>query len=77
LISFPCRALGRGGFFFPSEPSPTRRALSSSDIDISCEVRGVSGGMMGRGSKIDCRDTDAVSALLLLSLTPPCCTCGL
>lgn len=71
LISFPCLAFGGGGFFFASDPSPTSLARSSSDIDISWDVRGVSGCTVGKGSKIDCRDTDAVSVLLLLSLMPP------
>jgi hypothetical protein len=70
VTSFPCRCFGvGGGFFFSFLTSPIRLALSSSDAAMSYDVRGVCGSCTG--SDIDCRETDEVSVLLLLSKTGP------
>jgi hypothetical protein len=68
VTSFPCRCFGGGGFFFGLRLSLTRPALSSSssDREISYDVRGVS-CTSWTGSNSDCREIDEVSVLLLLS----------
>lgn len=76
LINFPCLVAGGGGGFFLRElvrcgagADWLRRSprLSSSG-SVSWDVRGVSCSVF-EGSKIDCRDVDAVSAKLPVS--PP------
>jgi hypothetical protein len=70
VTGLPCRCRGGGGFFFSfsgfftSSRGPT---LSSSDAAISSDVCGDSSCGSWTGSKMDCRDIDEVSVLLLLS----------
>jgi hypothetical protein len=67
--SLPWRCFGAGGgFFLPFFTSDTRPMLSSSsDSAISKDVRGDSVCVWCDCSNSDCRDTDEVSVLLLLS----------
>jgi hypothetical protein len=57
LIGFPCRGLGAGGgFLMPLDASPGATALLvvvDSFSSSSCEVRGLSAAIGGRGSNID------------------------
>lgn len=67
FTSFPWRCRGAGGgFFFSFRTSPPIRLLcSSSESAISYDVRGDSGWESCVASKIDCRDMEEVSVLLL------------
>lgn len=68
LTSFPCRCRGAGGgvFFSGFLACFTKPCVSSSDRAISKDVRGVSWcGSWREWSKIDWRETDEVSVLLL------------
>jgi len=67
--TLPCRCLGGGGFFFSGLlPSAIKVARSSSsDTESSYEVRGVSPCGSCRVSNSDCRESEDVSVLLLLS----------
>ena len=69
VTALPCRGFGGGGFFFSSlPPLVINFALSSSsDTESSYEVRGVSPCGSCNVSKSDCRDSEDVSVLLLLS----------
>jgi len=68
-MGFPCRGLGAGGGFFVESPEATDlRVVVDSASSSSCDVRGLSAAIGGIGSKIDWRDIDAESAVLLLSL---------
>jgi hypothetical protein len=71
--SFPCRCFGAGGgFFFPFFTSDTSPMLSSSsESAMSTDVRGDSACSSCGCSKIDCRDIEEVSVLLLLSKCAP------
>ena len=69
VTSLPCRCFGvGGGFFLPLFTSDANLMLSSSsDSGVSTDVCGDSLCASCGCSKIDCRDTDEVSVLLLLS----------
>ena len=69
VTTLPCRGFGGGGFFFSSLlPSAIKVARSSSsDIESSYEVRGVSPCGSCNVSNSDCRESEDVSVLLLLS----------
>jgi hypothetical protein len=73
MTSLPWRCFGAGGgFFFPfltSDTSPM--SSSSSDSAISYDVLGDSVDISCGCSKMDCRDMDDVSVLLLLSNCTP------
>lgn len=71
--NFPCRCFGGGGFFFSVfRLSVIKLAVSSSsEPAVSYDVRGDSVWVSCIGSKIDCRDIDDVSVLLLLSRIAP------
>lgn len=77
IIGFPWRGLGAGGGFervrfAPSCASPNVMARLATPISASSsswEVRGLSAAIGGMGSKIDCREIEAESAVLLLSLS--------
>lgn len=71
--SLPWRCFGAGGgFFLPFFTSDTRPMLSSSsDSAPSYDVLGDSGCVSCGCSNNDCRDTDDVSVLLLLSNWTP------
>jgi hypothetical protein len=73
VTSFPCRCLGAGGgFFLPFITSETKPMLSSSsESTISTDVRGESAWVSCRGSNSDCRETEEVSVLLLVSNCAP------
>jgi len=75
---FPCLVFGTEGFCRAWETVLTRlrRSSSASSGSNSCDVRGVSVDGAGIGSKIDWRETDAESALLLL-LSPTFICCGI
>jgi hypothetical protein len=71
--SLPWRCFGAGGgFFLPFFTSDTSPMLSSSsDSAISNDVRGDSACVWCGDSTSDCRDTEEVSVLLLLSNCGP------
>ena len=73
MTSFPCRCFGAGGgFFFPFLTSDTSPMLSSSsDSGISYDVLGDSMCVSCGDSKVDCREMDEVSVLLLSNWRPP------
>lgn len=77
VTGFPCRGFGAGGgFFLPFFTSDTSPMLSSSsDWAMSTDVRGDSACMSCECSKMDCRDVDEVSVLLLLSKCAPLVVC--
>jgi hypothetical protein len=66
VTDFPCLCRGRGGFtrLLAVLCGITAESSSSSDIERSYDVRGVSFDMV---STMDCRLNDDVSVLLLLS----------
>lgn len=77
VTSFPCRCLGAGGgFFLPFFTSETSPMLSSSsESAISTDVRGESAWDSCMGSNSDCRETEDVSVLLLVSNCAPATGC--